>query len=149
MSRFLIARADVVGLTIPIFFIQDASQFPDIIHAVKPNPLNEIPQAATAHDSAYDFFSMNPSSLHTLLWFQSGHGIPRSFRHTNGYGVHTFRFVTNNGTAHLVKIHWKSLQGVAGLVWEEAQAIGGKNIDFHRQDMYDAIEAGYYPEYEV
>lgn len=144
----LIARADVVGVTVPVFFIQDASQFPDLVHAIKPQPQNEMPQGATAHDSAYDFFSQQPSALHTLLWFMAGHGIPRSFRHVDGFGVHTYRFVTNNGTSKLVKIHWRTLQGVAGMVWEEAQAVAGKNIDFHRQDLFNAIESGKFPEYE-
>jgi catalase len=144
----LIARADVVGVTVPVFFIQDASQFPDLVHAIKPQPQNEMPQGATAHDSAYDFFSQQPSALHTLLWFMAGHGIPRSFRHVDGFGVHTYRFVTNNGTSKLIKIHWRTLQGVAGMVWEEAQAVAGKNIDFHRQDLFNAIESGKFPEYE-
>ncbi|KAF7125720.1 hypothetical protein CNMCM5793_002013 [Aspergillus hiratsukae] len=139
---------DVVGVTVPVFFIQDASQFPDLAHAIKPQPQNEIPQAATAHDSAYDFFSQQASSVHTLLWFMSGHGIPRSFRHVDGFGVHTYRFVTNEGVSKLVKIHWRTLQGVAGMVWEEAQAVAGKNGDFMRQDLFDAIESGKYPEYE-
>ncbi|KFZ17497.1 hypothetical protein V502_04563 [Pseudogymnoascus sp. VKM F-4520 (FW-2644)] len=139
---------DVVGVTVPVFFIQDASQFPDLVHAIKPQPQNEMPQGATAHDSAYDFFSQQPSSLHTLLWFMAGHGIPRSFRHVDGFGVHTYRFVTNNGTSKLIKIHWRTLQGVAGMVWEEAQAVAGKNIDFHRQDLFNAIESGKFPEYE-
>lgn len=132
----------------PVFFIQDASQFPDLVHAIKPQPQNEIPQGGTAHDSAYDFFSSQPSSLHTLLWFMAGHGIPRSFRHVDGFGVHTYRFVTDNGTSKLIKIHWRTLQGVAGMVWEEAQAIVGKNLDFHRQDLFNAIESGKFPEYE-
>jgi catalase len=131
-----------------VFFIQDASQFPDLVHAIKPQPQNEMPQGATAHDSAYDFFSQQPSALNTLLWFMAGHGIPRSFRHVDGFGVHTYRFVTNNGTSKLVKIHWRTLQGVAGMVWEEAQAVAGKNIDFHRQDLFNAIESGKFPEYE-
>lgn len=132
----------------PVFFIQDASQFPDLVHAIKPQPQNEMPQGATAHDSAYDFFSQQPSSLNTLLWFMAGHGIPRSFRHVDGFGVHTYRFVTNDGTSKLIKIHWRTLQGVAGMVWEEAQAVAGKNIDFHRQDLFNAIESGKFPEYE-
>jgi catalase len=142
------ARADVVGVTVPVFFIQDASQFPDLVHAIKPQPQNEIPQAATAHDSAYDFFSQQATAMNTLLWFMSGHGIPRSFRHVDGFGVHTYRFVTNEGVSKLIKIHWRTLQGVAGMVWEEAQAVGGKNGDFMRQDLFNAIESGKYPEYE-
>ncbi|KAK2760020.1 hypothetical protein FQN54_002756 [Arachnomyces sp. PD_36] len=140
---------DIVGNNIPIFFIQDAILFPDLIHAVKPNPTNEIPQAASAHDSAWDFFSQQPSSLHTLFWAMAGHGIPRSLRFMDGFGIHTFRLVTEDGSSKLVKFHWKSVQGTASLVWEEAQTVAGKNSDFHRQDLFDAIEAGRYPEWEL
>ncbi|EPS26467.1 hypothetical protein PDE_01404 [Penicillium oxalicum 114-2] len=140
---------DIVGNNIPVFFIQDAIKFPDLIHAVKPRGDNEIPQAATAHDSAWDFFSQQPSSLHTLLWAMAGHGIPRSFRHVDGFGVHTYRLVTDKGDTKLVKFHWKGLQGKASLVWEEAQQVSGKNGDFMRQDLFDAIEAGRYPEWEL
>ncbi|KAK2785018.1 hypothetical protein FQN53_008069 [Emmonsiellopsis sp. PD_33] len=139
---------DIVGNNIPVFFIQDAIHFPDLIHAVKPRPDNEIPQAATAHDEAWDFFSQQPSSLHTLFWAMAGHGIPRSLRHVDGFGIHTFRLVTDEGKSRLVKFHWKSLQGKAGMVWEEAQAVAGKNPDFHRKDLWDAIEAGRFPEWE-
>lgn len=133
----------------PVFFIQDAILFPDLIHAVKPMQDREIPQAATAHDSAWDFFSQQPSALHTLFWAMSGHGIVRSYRHMDGFGVHTFRFVANNGKSKLVKFHWKTLQGKAGMVWEEAQALAGKNADYHRQDLWESIESGHYPEWEV
>ncbi|RDW87743.1 putative catalase-3 [Coleophoma crateriformis] len=139
---------DIVGNNIPVFFIQDAIQFPDLIHAVKPMPDKEIPQAATAHDSAWDFFSQQPSSLHTLFWAMAGNGIPRSFRHMDGFGIHTFRFVTDDGTSKLVKFHWKSMQGRASLVWEEAQALAGKNADAHRQDLWDAIDSGNGPSWE-
>ncbi|KAF1808198.1 mycelial catalase Cat1 [Eremomyces bilateralis CBS 781.70] len=139
---------DIVGNNIPIFFIQDAIKFPDLIHAVKPEPDREIPQAATAHDTAWDFFSQQPSAMHTLFWAMSGHGIVRSFRHMDGFGVHTFRFVTDDGKTKLVKFHWKTLQGKASLLWEEAQAIAGKNPDYHRQDLWEAIEAERYPEWE-
>ncbi|KAJ5198502.1 uncharacterized protein N7498_007619 [Penicillium cinerascens] len=140
---------DIVGNNIPVFFIQDAILFPDLIHAVKPRGDNEIPQAATAHDSAWDFFSQQPSSLHTLFWAMAGHGIPRSFRHVDGFGVHTYRFVTDDGASKLVKFHWKTLQGKASFVWEEAQQTAGKNADFIRQDLFDSIEAGRYPEWEL
>lgn len=140
---------DLVGNNIPVFFIQDAILFPDLIHAVKPRGDNEIPQAATAHDSAWDFFSQQPSSLHTLFWAMAGHGIPRSFRHVDGFGVHTFRLVTDDGDTKLVKFHWKSLQGRASMVWEEAQQVSGKNPDFIRQDLFESIENGYYPEWEL
>ncbi|CAI7609262.1 unnamed protein product [Penicillium glandicola] len=140
---------DIVGNNIPVFFIQDAILFPDLIHAVKPRGDSEIPQAATAHDSAWDFFSQQPSSLHTLLWAMAGHGIPRSFRHVDGFGIHTFRLVTDNGDTKLVKFHWKGLQGKASFVWEEAQQTAGKNADFMRQDLFESIEAGRFPEWEL
>ncbi|KAJ5162756.1 uncharacterized protein N7500_004586 [Penicillium coprophilum] len=140
---------DIVGNNIPVFFIQDAILFPDLIHAVKPRGDNEIPQAATAHDSAWDFFSQQPSTLHTLLWAMAGHGIPRSFRHVDGFGVHTFRLVTDDGSTKLVKFHWKGLQGKASFVWEEAQQTAGKNADFMRQDLFESIEAERFPEWEL
>lgn len=141
--------SDLVGNNIPVFFIQDAIQFPDLIHAVKPRGDSEIPQAATAHDSAWDFFSQQPSALHTLFWAMAGHGIPRSFRHVDGFGVHTYRLVTDSGASKLVKFHWKSLQGKASMVWEEAQQVSGKNSDFMRQDLWTSIEYGRFPEWEV
>ncbi|KAK6822637.1 hypothetical protein PG989_001529 [Apiospora arundinis] len=140
---------DIVGNNIPVFFIQDAIRFPDLIHSVKPSPDKEIPQAATAHDSAWDFFSSQPSTLHTLFWAMAGFGIPRSFRHMDGFGVHAFRLVTDEGKSTLIKWHWKSKQGKASLVWEEAQIVSGKNADMHRQDLWDAIESGNGPEWEL
>jgi catalase len=140
---------DIVGNNIPVFFIQDAILFPDLIHAVKPSPDKEIPQGATAHDSAWDFFSQQPSSLHTLFWAMAGNGIPRSYRHMDGFGIHTFRLVTEAGDSKLVKWHWKTKQGKASLVWEEAQVLAGKNADFHRQDLWDAIASGNGPEWEL
>ncbi|KAL2260392.1 hypothetical protein VTK26DRAFT_5598 [Humicola hyalothermophila] len=139
---------DIVGNNIPVFFIQDAIRFPDLIHSVKPSPDSEIPQGATAHDSAWDFFSSQPSTMHTLFWAMAGYGIPRSYRHMDGFGVHTFRFVKDDGSSKLVKFHFKTLQGRASLVWEEAQVLAGKNADFHRQDLWDAIESGNGPEWE-
>ncbi|KAL2133394.1 hypothetical protein VTI74DRAFT_2437 [Chaetomium olivicolor] len=140
---------DIVGNNIPVFFIQDAIRFPDLVHSVKPSPDNEIPQAATAHDSAWDFFSSQPSTLHTLFWAMAGFGIPRSYRHMDGFGVHTFRFVKEDGSSKLIKWHLKTLQGKASLVWEEAQVLSGKNADFHRQDLWDAIESGNGPSWEL
>ncbi|KAJ2899598.1 catalase [Zalerion maritima] len=140
---------DIVGNNIPVFFIQDAIRFPDLIHAVKPRPDNEIPQAATAHDSAWDYFSSQPSTMHTLFWAMAGYGIPRSFRHVDGFGVHTFRFVTDEGKSRLIKWHFKTQQGKASFVWEEAQVLAGKNVDAHRHDLFEAIENGNYPEWEV
>lgn len=141
--------ADIVGNNAPVFFIQDAILFPDLVHAVKPRPDREMPQAATAHDTAWDFFSQQPSTLHALFWAMAGNGIPRSFRHMDGFGVHTYRFVTEDGASKLVKFHWKSKQGKASLVWEEAQVLAGKNSDFHRQDLWDAIASGNGPEWEL
>ncbi|KAK4456118.1 catalase A2 [Podospora aff. communis PSN243] len=140
---------DIVGNNIPVFFIQDAIQFPDLVHSVKPSPDNEMPQAATAHDSAWDFFSSQPSTMHTLFWAMAGFGIPRSYRHMDGFGVHTFRLVTDDGQTKLIKWHWKTLQGKASLVWEEAQVLGGKNADAHRQDLFDAIASGNPPSWEL
>ncbi|KAI1082269.1 catalase 3 precursor [Whalleya microplaca] len=140
---------DIVGNNIPVFFIQDAIQFPDLIHSVKPSPDSEIPQAATAHDSAWDFFSQQPSTLHTLFWAMAGFGIPRSFRHMDGFGVHTFRLVTDEGASKFVKWHWKTKQGRASLYWEEAQILAGKNADSHRQDLFEAIASGNGPEWEL
>ncbi|KAF2759894.1 catalase-domain-containing protein [Pseudovirgaria hyperparasitica] len=139
----------IVGNNIPVFFIQDAILFPDLIHAVKPSPDSEIPQAATAHDTAWDFFSQQPSTLHTLFWAMAPNGIVRSYRHMDGFGVHTFRFVTDDGASKLVKFHWKSLTGKTGLVWEEAQVLAGKNADFHRQDLFESIEKQRFPEWEL
>ncbi|KAH7410233.1 catalase-like domain-containing protein [Phaeosphaeria sp. MPI-PUGE-AT-0046c] len=138
---------DIVGNNVPVFFIQDAIKFPDLIHAVKPRPDNEIPQAATAHDSAWDFFSQQPSSMHTLFWAMSGHGTVRSYRHMDGWGVHTFRFVTDEGKTKLVKFRFKTQQGLASRLWEEQQTIAGMNPDADRQDLWDSIENGYFPEW--
>ncbi|KAF1981349.1 catalase-domain-containing protein [Aulographum hederae CBS 113979] len=139
---------DIVGNNIPVFFIQDAILFPDLIHAVKPSPDSEMPQAATAHDSAWDFFSQQPSTLHTLFWAMAQHGIVRSFRQMDGFGVHTFRFVTDAGESKLVKFHFTSVQGKASLLWEEAQQVAGQNADFLREDLFNAIAAGRFPEWE-
>ncbi|KAF2711758.1 catalase-domain-containing protein [Pleomassaria siparia CBS 279.74] len=138
---------DIVGNNIPVFFIQDAILFPDLIHAVKPQPDREIPQAATAHDTAWDFFSQQPSALHTLFWAMSGHGTVRSYRHMDGWGVHTFRLVTEDGSTKLVKFRFRTLQGKASLLWEEAQQAAGKNADFHRQDLFESIDKGLFPEW--
>ncbi|KAG9675769.1 catalase, partial [Aureobasidium melanogenum] len=140
---------DIVGINLPIFFIQDAMQFPDMVHALKPQPDKQIPQAATAHDTAYDFFSQQPSTLNMLMLIMSGYSLPRSYRHMSGFGVHTMRMVTEEGDSKLIRWHWKSKQGTASLLWEEAQAINGKNPDYHRKDLWDAIENGAYPEYEL
>lgn len=139
---------DLVGNNIPVFFIQDAIKFPDLIHAVKPEPHNEIPQAASAHDTFWDFVANNEETAHMVMWHLSDRAIPRSFRMMEGFGVHTFRFVNEEGVAHFVKFHWKPVLGVKSLVWDEAQKIAGKNPDFHRQDLWEAIDTGDYPEFE-
>ncbi|MGE7875771.1 catalase [Peribacillus muralis] len=139
---------DLVGNNIPVFFIQDAIKFPDLIHAVKPEPHNEIPQAASAHDTFWDFVANNEETAHMIMWHLSDRAIPRSFRMMEGFGVHTFRFVNEEGVSHFVKFHWKPVLGVKSLVWDEAQKIAGKNPDFHRQDLWEAIDTGNYPEFE-
>ncbi|MED3551760.1 catalase [Cytobacillus praedii] len=140
---------DLVGNNMPIFFIQDAIKFPDFVHAVKPEPHNEIPQGASAHDTFWDFIAQNPESAHMVMWHMSDRAIPRSYRMMEGFGVHTFRLINEEGQAHFVKFHWKPALGVHSLVWDEAQRIAGKNPDFHRQDLYEAIEKGDFPEWEL
>ena len=140
---------DLVGNNMPVFFIQDAIKFPDLIHAVKPEPNNEIPQAASAHDTFWDFASLTPESAHMLMWVMSDRALPRSFAMMEGFGVHTFRLVNAKGTSRFVKFHWKPIKGVKSLVWDEAQKISGKDPDFHRRDLFEAIERGDYPEWEL
>jgi catalase len=140
---------DLVGNNIPVFFIQDAIKFPDFVHAVKPEPHNEIPTGGTAHDTFWDFCSLQPESTHMLMWAMSDRAIPRSFRMMQGFGVHTFRFVTADGRGTFVKFHWRPALGVASQVWDEAQLTAGKDPDFHRRDLWEAIEAGHYPEWEL
>lgn len=139
---------DLVGNNMPVFFIQDAMKFPDLVHAVKPEPHNEIPQAASAHDTFWDFISLTPESMHMIMWAMSDRAIPRSFRMMEGFGVHTFRFINAQGKSHFVKFHWKPLLGVHSVVWDEAQKISGKDSDFHRRDLWEAIENGAFPEWE-
>ncbi|MBV7533745.1 catalase HPII [Chitinophaga sp. sic0106] len=140
---------DLVGNNMPVFFIQDAMKFPDFVHAVKPEPRNEMPQAASAHDTFWDYVSISPESTHMVLWVMSDRAIPRSLRMMEGFGVHTFRFVNEAGKGTFVKFHWKPLLGVHSVAWDEAQKISGKDPDFHRRDLWDAIEAGDYPEWEL
>jgi catalase len=140
---------DLVGNNIPVFFIQDGIKFPDLVHAVKPEPDNEIPQAQSAHDTFWDFVALQPETLHTIMWHMSDRALPRSFRMMQGFGVHTFRFVNTDGAGTFVKFHWKPRLGVHSLIWDEAQKIAGKDPDFNRRDLWDAIEAGQYPEYEL
>nr|WP_223440200.1 catalase [Metabacillus dongyingensis] len=140
---------DLVGNNIPVFFIQDAIKFPDLVHALKPEPHNEMPQASTAHDTFWDFIANNQESAHMIMWAMSDRAIPRSYRMMEGFGVHTFRFVNEEGKGRFVKFHWKPKLGVHSLVWDEAQKLAGKDPDFHRRDLYEAIENGDYPEYEL
>jgi len=140
---------DLVGNNIPIFFIQDAMKFPDLIHAAKPEPHFAMPQAATAHDTFWDFVSLMPESTAMLLWAMSDRAIPRSYRTMQGFGVHTFRLVNAQGKSTFVKFHWSPAAGTHSLVWDEAMKISGADPDFHRRDLWEAIEAGAYPEYEL
>ena len=139
---------DLVGNNMPVFFIQDAMKFPDLIHAVKPEPHNEMPQAASAHDTFWDFISLMPESMHMIMWAMSDRAIPRSLRMMEGFGVHTFRFINNKDKSCFVKFHWKPLLGVHSVCWDEAQKISGKDPDFHRRDLWEAIDKGNFPEWE-
>ena len=138
-----------MGNNIPVFFIQDGIKFPDIIHAAKPHPDREIPQAQSAHDTFWDFVSLHTEATAHTLWNMSDRGIPRSYRMMEGFGIHTFRLVNADGETNLVKFHWKPAAGVHSLVWEEAQIAGGVDPDFHRRDLADAIEAGAYPSWDL
>jgi catalase len=140
---------DLVGNNIPVFFIQDGIKFPDVVHAAKPHPDREIPQAQTAHDTFWDFVSLHTEATHHTLWTMSDRGIPRSWRTMEGFGVHTFRLVDTKGNTTLVKFHWKPAAGVHSQVWEEAQITAGVDPDFHRRDLADAIEAGAFPQWEL
>jgi catalase len=140
---------DLVGNNIPIFFIHDAIKFPDVVHSIKPEPHNEIPQASAAHDTFWDFVVSTPETTHMIMWLLSDRAIPRSFRMMEGFGVNTFRFVNAQGKARFVKFHWKPLLGVHSLVWDEAQKLAGKDPDFNRRDLWDAINMGEYPEWEL
>ncbi|GFG68551.1 catalase HPII [Mycolicibacter senuensis] len=140
---------DLVGNNFPVFFIQDGIKFPDFVHAVKPEPDNEIPQAQSAHDTLWDFVSLQPETLHAIMWLMSDRSLPRSYRMMQGFGVHTFRFVNAKGQGTFVKFHWKPKLGVHSLIWDECQKVAGKDPDFNRRDLWDAIEAGQYPEWEL
>jgi len=139
---------DLVGNNIPVFFIQDALKFPDLVHAIKPEPHHEMPQGASAHDTFWDFVSLMPESMHMIMWVMSDRALPRSYRMMEGFGVHTFRFVNAQGQAHFVKFHWKPILGVHSVLWDEAQKISGQDPDYHRRDLWEAIENGDYPEWE-
>jgi catalase len=140
---------DLVGNNIPVFFIQDAMKFPDLVHAAKPEPHFAMPQAGSAHDTFWDFASLMPEITHMLMWAMSDRAIPRSYRTMQGFGVHTYRLVNARGESHFVKFHWSPKAGTHSLVWDEAVKISGADSDFHRRDLWEAIEAGAYPEYEL
>ncbi len=140
---------DLVGNNMPVFFIQDAMKFPDLVHAAKPEPHFQMPQAATAHDTFWDFVSLMPESTHMLMWAMSDRAIPRSYRMMQGFGVHTFRLVNDKGKSTFVKFHWRPILGTHSLDWDEAVKISGADPDFHRRDLWEAIEAGAFPEYEL
>ena len=140
---------DLVGNNIPVFFIQDPMKFPDLVHAAKPEPHHAMPQAATAHDTFWDFASLSPEIAHMLMWVMSDRAIPRSYRTMQGFGVHTFRLVNAQGESRFVKFHWTPKQGTHSLVWDEAVRISGADPDFHRRDLWESIEAGNFPEWEL
>ena len=140
---------DLVGNNIPVFFIQDAMKFPDLVHAVKPEPHHAMPQAASAHDTFWDFISLMPESTHMMMWVMSDRAIPRSYRMMQGFGVHSYRLVNESGASVFVKFHWKPKQGTHSLVWDEAAKLAGADADYHRRDLWEAIEAGEYPEWEL
>jgi catalase len=140
---------DLVGNNIPVFFIQDAIKFPDLIHSAKPEPDRAFPQAQTAHDNFWDFISLTPESFHMIMWTMSDRAIPRSYRTMEGFGVHTFRLLDAAGKSTFVKFHWKPKQGLQSVVWNEAVKINGADPDFHRRDLWDAINGGDFPEWEL
>ncbi|WP_436343778.1 catalase [Natronorubrum sp. FCH18a] len=140
---------DLVGNNIPVFFIQDAMEFPDLVHAIKPEPDDGMPQASAAHDTFWDFASLKPEITHMIMWVLSGRALPRAYRMMQGFGVHTFRLVNDEGDSKFVKFHWTPKFGTNQLVWDETQKIAGKNPDFNRQDLYDVIEAGHEPEWKL
>lgn len=139
---------DLVANNMPVFFIQDAMKFPDLVHAVKPEPDNEMPQAASAHDTFWDFISLMPESMHMIMWLMSDRAIPRSLRMMEGFGVHSFKFINDKGKVHFVKFHFKPKLGVHSVAWDEAQKISGTDPDFHRRDLWEAIENGAFPEWD-
>jgi catalase len=140
---------DLVGNNMPVFFIQDAIKFPDLVHSIKPEPHNQMPQASAAHDNFWDFVSLMPESMHMIMWVLSDRGIPRSYRMMEGFGVHTFRLVNAEGRSRFIKWHWKPVLGTHSLVWDETQKIAGKDPDFNRRDLWESIEAGDFPEFEL
>jgi catalase len=140
---------DLVGNNIPVFFIQDAMKFPDLIHSVKPEPDRGFPQAASAHDTFWDFISLMPESMHMIMWVMSDRAIPRSYRMMEGFGIHTFRLINDAGKSQFVKFHWRPKLGNSSVLWDEAVKINGADLDFHRRDLWEAIASGDFPEFEL
>lgn len=140
---------DLVGVNTPTFFIQDAIKFPDFVHAIKPEPINEVPQGQSAHDSFWDFVSLQPETIQNVMVVMSDRGIPRSYSNIEGFGIHTFRLVNDQDKSFFVRFHWKPIAGTCSLVWDEAQVLTGRDPDFHRKNLWESIEAGNYPEYEL
>ncbi|MDQ3618442.1 MAG: catalase, partial [Pseudomonadota bacterium] len=140
---------DLVGNDIPVFFIQDGIKFPDLIHAVKMEPDRGFPQAATAHDTFWDFISLTPEAMHMIMWAMSDRGLPRSLRMIEGFGIHTFRLINAKGDSTFVKFHWRPKLGLQSTIWDEAVKIAGADPDFHRRDLFEAIQAGAYPEWDL
>lgn len=140
---------DLVGNNMPVFFIQDGIQFPDVIHAVKPEPHHEMPQASSAHDNFWDFISLTPESMHMVMWVISDRALPRSYSMMEGFGVHTFQFVNAEGQRYFIKFHWKPVKGVYSLLFDETQIIAGRDPDFNRRDLYESIERKDFPEFEL
>ncbi len=140
---------DIVGNNMPVFFIQDAIKFSDLVHSLKPEPHHQMPQAASAHDTFWDFASLMPESTHMLLWIMSDRAIPRSYHMMQEFEVHTFRLVNENGDTVFCKFHWNPTAGTHSVLWDEAVNINGADSDFHRWDLWEAIEAGAFPEWEL
>jgi catalase len=140
---------DLVGNNMPVFFIQDGIKFPDLVHSIKPEPHNEIPQASAAHDNFWDFISLMPESMHMIMWVLSDRALPRSYAMMEGFGVHTFRLINDKGKSTFAKFHWKPLLGIHSLVWDETQKLAGKDPDFNRRDLWERIEQGNFPEFEL
>ena len=140
---------DLVANNMPVFFIQDGIKFPDLVHSIKPEPHNQMPQASAAHDNFWDFISLMPESMHMIMWVLSDRALPRSYRMMDGFGVHTFRWINEQGKSRFVKLHWLSTLGTHSLVWDEVQKLAGKDPDYNRRDLWNAIEMGHYPEFEL
>src|ERR1700691_4306672 len=139
---------DLVGNNIPVFFIQDAIKFPDLIHAVKMEPDRGFPQSATAHDTFWDFISLTPESMHMVMWIMSDRTLPRSLRMIEGFGIHSFRLINDAGDSTFVKFHWRPKLGLQSTIWDETVKISGADQDFHRRDLFEAIASGDFPEWE-